>query len=159
MSEIIQQSQDEKLANMLIAAGGDVALVAEKLNTRLAHGQSPVSSIDILDAFMNAVSNNVQVQSNVKALLLLNFLQILNECRSHLSAALPDFTSSDLIKTIQMVIEGIVQLQPPPAKAAEGTGINIWQQFGGDQARERVISRLETYKKIDDAYSNDQATP
>lgn len=156
MTTIVQPTKESKLANALLASGGDVALVAEHYNRR-HEVDDHISPTEILEAFLVEVTNNIQVQDNVRAMLLLNFLQLLTDVKQQMSQALPDFSSSDLIKTVQLIVEGVSKLLPQQAVDAQ-PNVNIWQQFGGDQARERVQQRIETYRKLDEAYVQPTST-
>lgn len=154
-----EQSLNSKLAKSLLATGGDIKLVREKVNRNLPAGHQPVTEAEILDAFISETTSSTDMVDSIKALMLLNFLQILTELRGQLSSAMPDFSSADLIRTIQMMISGIAQLLPPPTVTQQAPQVNLLQQFGADGVRERVIGRLETYAQLEGKYAEGNSTP
>lgn len=154
------KTKNSRIAQALLACGGDILLVKEKLNTALARAnENPITEVEIIQAFLEEASSSTEVQDNIKALLMLNFLQILTECKQHLQSSMADATYSDLIRTIQMVIGGMAQLFPQQPQQASNVQVDILQQFGAGQAKERVLARLETYAKVDEKYGTDADTP
>jgi len=156
--DTITPTHSSRLAKSLLAAGGDIKLVKEKLNRSLPPNTPAITESEILDAFISETTSSTDMMDSIKALMLLNFLQILTELRSQLSSAMPDFTSADLIRTIQMMISGIAQLLPPPAAPQQNTQVNLLQQFGADSARERVVARLDTYAQLEGKYNEGNGT-
>jgi len=146
---------DKTLSSALIASGGDVALVVERYN--IARPTEPISAPDVLDAFINTASTNTSVQSDIKSMLMLTLLQILTECKTHLSQSLPDFSPTELFRTIEKAVEGITQLMPQ-APAPATTQVNLLQQFDTSHARERVAAKLEGYQQIEAQYSQIEQT-
>lgn len=140
---------DTTIANALIASGGDILLVTERLNSILPdNAASKVDASQVLEAFLRQAAN-IDIQNSVKALLMLNLLEILNQAKGQLIAAMGEFSGSELLRTVQLVVEGVTSLMPPPA--ASGPTINLLQQFGGDQAVDRVSAKLQQYRQLDEA--------
>jgi hypothetical protein len=153
------KTKQSRIARALLACNGDLLLVKEKVNlARAKANEDPITEVEIIEAFLQEASSSNDIQDNIKALLMLNFLQILTDCKSHLQSAMADATYSDLIRTIQMVITGMAQLMPQQPQAQTNVQVDLLQQFGAGQAKERVIARLETYAKVDEKYGADSDT-
>jgi len=155
----IQQQQQlatlntQELAQALVACNGDLRLVSEQL--AIKHPDLHITDRMVLEAFLKEATVSLEMQNSVRALLLLNFLQILNEAKDQLNSSIINFTPGEVLQTIKMVVEGITQLLPQPAadKSAGGTQINFLQQFGASEARNRVEAQLATYAAVQEGFS------
>lgn len=128
-------ANDAIIANAVIACGGDVRLVAEQLSER---GINVTPQI-VLEAFM-AQASSTKIQDSVKAMILLGFLELLTDLKDHAKAAMADFSPSEIMSTMKMVVEGIAQMMPQPV--AQPANVNLFQNFGMDQARSKVEAQL-----------------
>lgn len=152
-------AKNESIVNALIASGGDIVLVAEQLNMNLEPGQKRYQPTEILELFIGSVADtNSNTANNIRAMLLLNLLSILTQAKEHLNASLSEFTASEILRTIQLVVEGISQLLPqqPVAQSNSSVNVNFLNNFQNEaeSARNRVASRMETYNKLDTEYPN-----
>lgn len=135
---------ETELASALIAANGDLKLVKETTG---------YNERQILEAFLREAATNIDTQNSIKSYVLLNFLQILTEVKDQLIGSIDGFSAHELISTIKMIVEGIGNLLPQQPQGAQPTNINLFQQFGGDQARDRIEARLETMRKLEGQYT------
>lgn len=149
---------NESIVNALISSGGDIALVTEKVNMSLPPDTKPIQEHEVLEAFIEAVSiPDSTAQNNIRAIMLLQLLSILTETKNQLQVKLDDFSPAEILRTMSMVIEGISTLMPAPAAAQQqnGTNINFISQFNNEaqSARNVIEHRMETYRKLGEAYN------
>lgn len=163
-ADIIQEQtikgySDEKITTLLLAAEGDLKLVKERINYRLKDGEPQITEADVLSAFLSNAATTVQVADSIKALMLLNYLQMLKEARSALTMAMGSdtLTLSEVNKTIQMIIAGVADMLSQ-APVQNNNTVNLLQAFGVEGASDRVRARLETYAKVDERYGSGEGS-
>ena len=117
----------------IVAAEGDIKLAAERLEV------APVAlRQSALDHIVGA-----GVADRVRALMLLNLLEILGELRLNILAQMPEFSPMESLKALELVTVSLTALSaPPPAPPAPSLTV-----VGGNDIIDRLASKLMVYNR------------
>lgn len=126
------------VAQMVLAAEGDIKLVAEQLSLP---GPAVMAEF-LLSAQDPAEAATISVA--LRSMLLLNLLQLLGEVKAQVMSQLPDYSPAETLKALELVARGITDLSAPPQGAT-----NVFngpaQLNLGDDAVGRISQKLAAY--------------
>lgn len=145
-------ARDIALSQLLVAAEGDMQLVIERYNYSRPEDDK-INKVDVMQSFLNVAASSEDIQNAIKASMLLSFLEILRVTKDNLITALPEFEGPALLRAFRDVTEAIVKILPQTQPTiVNNLTNNVLQNFAPDEARNRVLDRLNTIKKISDRY-------
>lgn len=125
----------------VISSEGDIALAAERLSTPT----QVINAYDVRQGFINEVMQSPARLSGIRALALLQSLQLMAELRNHFVGGLADFSPSELLKALDVVSHSIAELTTPPQQLLSGDSGGNTYNFNGNEVVDRLASRLAQY--------------